>query len=221
MMLSRVPSHFIFDLDGVLLDTEPFYTRATQTVVERYGKTFDWAIKANMIGRPALDSARYLVEALELPIPPRKYLEERQQELERLFPEAEEIAGAEAFTRSARAAGIMQGVATSSERRLFECKTRRHRAWFSLFETVVCGSDERLQAGKPAPDIFLLAASELGAPVRDCLVFEDSPVGVEAARAAGMQVVAVPDPHLEAGLLADADLVIENFCDLRLADLGV
>ncbi len=221
MSLSRTPTHFIFDLDGVLLDTEPFYTRATQTIVGRYGKVFDWAIKVNMIGRPAIDSARYLVDALELPMTPEAYLDERAQELERLFPEATEIAGAEAFTRSALAAGVAQAVATSSERRLFERKTENHGAWFSLFDAVVCGSDERLRAGKPAPDIFLLAASELGAPPRDCLVFEDSPVGVEAARAAGMQVVAIPDAHLQPGLLADADIRIEDFRSLRLADLGL
>lgn len=221
MLLSRAPTHLIFDLDGVLLDTEPFYTRATQTVVARYGKTFDWSLKVNMIGRPAEDSARYLVEALELPISPQAYLRAREEELERLFPTAEEIAGAEAFTRAAAAAGVSQAVATSSERRLFLLKTGRHAAWFSLFDAVVCGGDPRIGTGKPAPDIFLLAAEELRAAPRDCLVFEDSPAGVQAARAAGMQVVAVPDPHLDRALLDGADLLIADFRALSLHDLGL
>ncbi|NJN30302.1 MAG: HAD-IA family hydrolase [Synechococcales cyanobacterium RM1_1_8] len=60
-----------------------------------------------------------------------------------------------------------------------------------------CGGDDReLKAGKPAPDIFLLAAQRLGAKPEHCLVFEDSPAGLEAARRAGMAVVVVPDPDL-------------------------
>jgi len=67
----------IFDVDGLLLDTEIVYTRVTQKIVSRFGKTFDWSIKANMIGRAEAESARYLVQALDLPITPDEYLAER------------------------------------------------------------------------------------------------------------------------------------------------
>src|SRR6185295_15326549 len=75
--LPRPARYVIFDLDGVLLDTERFYTEVTQAIVGRWGKTFDWSVKGNMIGRPARDSARYLVETLQLPITADEYLRER------------------------------------------------------------------------------------------------------------------------------------------------
>ena len=72
--LDRPVRCVVFDMDGVLLDTEIFYTRVTQQIVGRYGKTFDWTIKSHMVGRPAIESARYLVETLSLPILPEEYL---------------------------------------------------------------------------------------------------------------------------------------------------
>ena len=68
----------LYDMDGLLLDTENFYTDVTQQIVSRYGKNFDWSIKSQMLGRPALESARTLVRVLELPIRPEDYLMERK-----------------------------------------------------------------------------------------------------------------------------------------------
>ncbi len=211
----------IYDLDGVLLDTEHFYTEATQEIVGAFGKTFDWSIKSNMIGRPSLESARYLVDALQLPITPEEYLERRRRRLEKLFPTATACAGAERFSRAVHARGLPQGVATSSERSLYELKTTNHRAWFALFEAVVTGDDPRVLRGKPAPDVFLVAARELGVDPAACLVFEDAPAGVAAARSAGMSVIAIPDPAMDPARYANADRVVAGFDDLVLADLGM
>ncbi len=220
MKLRRPVACAIFDLDGVLLDTEHFYTAVTQEICGEYGKVFDWSIKRNMIGRPSLESAEYLVDALSLPISPREYLSRRTRRLEELFPMADEQAGAEAFTRALAAAAVPLAVATSSERHLFELKTRRHRDWFSIFDAIVVGDDPRVKAGKPAPDIFLVAAESLGIEPCRCVVFEDAPAGLEAALAAGMQVIALPDPAMAREPYAAADIVIERFSDLAPADLG-
>jgi pseudouridine-5'-monophosphatase len=211
----------IYDLDGVLLDTEPFYTQVTQEIVGRYGKTFDWSVKSRMIGRPSLESARYLVSALALPITPEDYLRERSSRLETLFRESPAVHGAERFTRAVAERGIPQAVATSSERRLFELKVLRHRQWFAVFAAVVTGDDPRVAAGKPAPDIFLRAAEDLGVSPAKCLVFEDAPAGVEAARSAGMRVVALPDPAMDRARYADADLVADGFDDPALSRLSL
>jgi pseudouridine-5'-monophosphatase len=173
-----------------------------------------------MIGRPSRESAQYLVDTLELPISPDDYLRMREKRLTERFPAAQEKPGAESFVRALHARGVPQAVATSSEKRLYDLKTSRHLDWFSLFAVKITGDDARVARGKPAPDIFLVAAAGLCVEPRACLVFEDSPAGVEAARAAGMQIVAVPDAQMDRTKFADADLVIDDFSELTPEDVG-
>lgn len=220
MRLARPATHVVYDMDGLLLDTERFYTEVTQQIVGRYGKVFDWSVKSHMVGRPAIESARYLVDALALPLTPEDYLHEREALLEALMPTAEPMPGAVALTEALARRGVPQAVATSSGRRFFDLKTQRHRAWFAVFASVVVGDDPRIARGKPAPDIFLLAARELGARPEDCVVLEDAPSGVAAARAAGMQVVAVPYPGMDPERLAAADAVVGSLTELDPESFG-
>jgi pseudouridine-5'-monophosphatase len=206
----RRVTHVIYDLDGLLLDTEPFYTEVTQAIVGRYGRMFDWSIKSRMIGKRAGESARILVDALQLPLTPEDYLREREGMLARLFPTAQPLPGAVRLTRQLSRNGVPQAVASSSNHREFELKTTLHREWFALFQCVVLGDDPQVRHGKPAPDIFLTAAARLGANPEQCLVFEDAPSGVEAARAAGMAVVAVPNPAMDPEPLRVADQVLTS-----------
>jgi len=217
--MRRRATHVIFDMDGVLLDTEGIYTQATQLIVGRFGKTYDWSIKGNMIGRPAIDSARYLVDALSLPITPEAYLEERAVLFEELMPAAEAMPGARALTTALAARGIPMAVATSSSRTMYELKTTHHRPWFASFAAIVLGDDPRVWRGKPAPDIFLVAADSLAAAPADCVVVEDAPAGVQAARAAGMRVVAVPDQGMDRTRFVQADLVVASLDDLDVDTL--
>jgi len=211
----------IFDLDGVLLDTEHFYTEVSVEICSQYGKTFDWSVKRNMIGRPSFESACYLVDALSLPITPEEYLARRALRLAELFPTSLEKPGAEAFTRALAARRVPIAVATSSERDLFELKTSQHRDWFSLFGAVVVGDDPRVKKGKPAPDVFLVAAEDLGIRAEDCVVFEDAPAGLDAAHAARMQVVAIPDDAMDRAVYDAADLVIGAYSEIKPEDLGL
>jgi pseudouridine 5'-phosphatase len=214
-------THVIYDMDGLLLDTEPFYTAATQAIVHRYGKTFDWSVKSRMIGRKAADSAKVLVDSLDLPITPAEYLEMREEKLDELFPQAEPKPGALRLTCHLHNHAVPQAVATSSDRHHFELKTMRHRGWFDKFDCIVVGEDPEVRRGKPAPDIFLVAARRLGALPQDCLVFEDAPPGVEAARAAGMYVIAVPDPNMINHPYPEADEVLSSLDDFDPAEWGL
>ena len=93
----------------LLLDTERFYTEVTQRIVGRLRKVFDWSVKSNMVGRPAIESARYLVATLELPITAEDYLRERGGMLEELMPTAEPMPGAVELTATPLAArGVPQ-----------------------------------------------------------------------------------------------------------------
>lgn len=208
----RSISAVIYDMDGLLLDTEGFYTEVTQHIAGRYGKTFDWSIKANMIGRPAMDSARYLVAALDLPLTPEQYLAEREQLLLERVAFAQAKPGAEQLVRHLAARGVPQAVATSSSRDFFKIKTQRHN-WFEIFDCVVTGDDPAIKQGKPAPDIFLTAAERLQTPPERCLVFEDAPSGMRAALAAEMAVVVIPDPNMDRTHYQPAHQVLDSMVD--------
>lgn len=208
-------------MDGVLLDTERFYTEATQQIVGRFGKTFDWSVKQHMIGRQALPAARDLVAVLELPMTAEEYLAERAVLLRDLMPRARAMPGARELTAALRARGVPQALASSSPRALYDLKSTRHREWFRVFDAIVLGDDPRVGCGKPAPDIFLVAAGLLDVDPAACVVVEDAPAGIAAAHAAGMQVIAVPDPALERRQVADADLVVASLAEVGPADLGL
>lgn len=196
----------IFDMDGLLLDTEGVYTEVTQIISDRYGgRAFDWQFKQNTIGLGAYDLASYIVGALELPISPETFLELRTPLMNERFPHASAMAGAERLVQHLSAKGVPIAVGTSSSRHYFDLKISRHREWFALFDAIVTADDPQVSAAKPAPDIFLVAAERLGIAPVDCLVFEDSPFGVTAAKAAGMFAVAVPDPAMPDAKFTHAD----------------
>jgi pseudouridine-5'-monophosphatase len=207
----------LFDMDGVLLDTEGLYSEATRRVLGPHAARFDWRIKERMMGRAPLEAARVLIEALELPLSPADYLEQKRPILLELFRSSTPKPGAPELVEHLAARGVPMAVATSSDRRFFSTKTGHH-PWFRHFRGVVCGSDASVRAHKPAPDIFLEAARLLDLAAERCLVFEDSAAGVESARrASAARVVAIVDPGLDRSLVASADLVIESYAELALA----
>jgi len=204
----------LFDMDGVLLDTEELYTLATKRVLGALGERFDWRIKERMMGRAPLVAARILIEALDVPMSPEEYLERKRPVLLDLFGQSRPKPGAPELVEKLAARGLPLAVATSSDRLFFEAKTSHH-PWFSAFQAVVCGSDPEVTAHKPAPDIFLAAAKRLGAKPASSLVFEDAEAGVEAARRAGVRrIVALADANIDRSLLAKADHIIDSYAQL-------
>ncbi|MDA7971752.1 MAG: HAD-IA family hydrolase [Gammaproteobacteria bacterium] len=212
-------THVLFDVDGLLLDTEPVYTEATNAVVSRFGKTFDWRLKANMIGRRALDSARYLVRELELPLSAEEYLAERDVILRKTFAACDAMPGAEELVRHLHRHRIPIALATSSAWDLFDIKITRHTDWFALFDARVGGDD--VAHGKPAPDIFLEAAARIGADPASTLIFEDAPSGLAAGLAANMRVIAVPDANMDKARYRDADAVLGSLTEFSPEEYGL
>ena len=213
-------THAIFDLDGTLLDTEPLYTVAAQQVVERYGKSFDWELKREIMGGGPLAGAAIVVERLGLPITAEAYLTAREAILRELFTATRALRGAELIVEALHARGIPLAIGTSSSKPLCDLKLSGH-AFRARFGVVVCSDDPEVRFAKPAPDIFLIAAARLGADPERCVVFEDTPKGVQAALAAGMHAIAVPDVRMPRDAFVGALRIVESLEHVSLADLGL
>lgn len=208
-------SHIIYDLDGLLLDTESIHAKVNRELASRYGKVFDKQIKTQITGRKSIDSATAIVQLLELPITGEEYLQQRNGMTYKLFPAAKPMPGAVELTQHLYKHQIPQAVATSTTMTAFNLKISNHQEWFSFFELIIVGDDPGIKQGKPAPDIFLIVAQRWGASPENCLVFEDSPAGVKAAIAAGMSVVAIPDIDMDKKLFDDADMILNSLTEFE------
>jgi pseudouridine 5'-phosphatase len=214
------PTHVIFDLDGTLIDTEPLYTRAAESILARFDKVFDFAIKRQIVGGGPLVGARFVVEHLGLPLSPEEYLAEREAILREACKTARAMPGAIRLIDALYARGIPLAIGTSSSRELCEVKLAA-QTFGPRFRAITCSDDPGVLAAKPAPDIFLKAAECLGAAPERCLVFEDTPMGVAAARAAGMDVIAVVDAMMLEEDYSGALRVVQSLEEIELADLGL
>ncbi len=186
-----MPAACLFDLDGLLLDTEPLHARAWQQASAHFGLELNQQQTLALRGRRRLDCAeqvRQWMAGAGLNAPTcAELLAIRQPIAERLLPQAPALPGAEALLRRCRERGIALALVTSSSRDAVALKAAPH-PWLALIAERVHGDDPELQTGKPAPDPYLLAASRLGVESAACWAFEDSPAGARSASLAGCRV---------------------------------
>ncbi|CAD6247152.1 unnamed protein product [Miscanthus lutarioriparius] len=220
-----VISHVIVDMDGLLLDTEGFYTTVQEKILERYGKVFDWSVKAKMMGKTTAESTRILFEEFGLSdlLTPEQFLEERETMLEKLLPTCVAMPGVQRLIHLLHTTGVPIAVATGTHKHHFALKTQNHQDIFSLMHHIVTGDDPEVKAGKPSPDIFLAAMRRFEGNVEpsNCLVFEDAPLGVAAAKTSGMHVVMVPDSRLDVSHHKGADQVLTSLLKFNPSEWGL
>ncbi|XP_058119029.1 probable pseudouridine-5'-phosphatase isoform X2 [Anopheles coustani] len=220
----RKVTHCIFDMDGLLLDTEKIYESILGNLLKSYNSPYPWATRMKVMGTTEQRTCSILVNDLKLPCTVDEFLAKFRRDQLLCLGKAPLMQGAERLVRHLHQHQIPIALATSSGADSVEVKTKNHRELFELFGHKVMGSsDAEVKEGKPAPDIFLVAASRFPdqPDPTQCLVFEDAPNGVTAAIAAGMQAVMVPDPHIEEDQRKHATVVLRSLEDFRPEEFGL
>ncbi|MGD9710673.1 MAG: HAD family hydrolase [Thermomicrobiales bacterium] len=179
----------IFDLDGLLVDSEPLAAKAMATFLASYGIAVNPATQRRMLGRRLSEAMAIAREAYALPAPLERLTEQYSEARKAaLRGSVTAMPGAAEILRTLREAGIPIALATSGMRSHADISLAE-TGLAELFDVEVTGDD--VTRGKPAPDLFLLTAERLGVEPSHAVVLEDSPLGVAAAIAAGMRVIAV------------------------------
>lgn len=193
-----VPAACLFDLDGLLLDTEPLHSEAWQQAAAHFGLTLTTERLLGLRGRRRLDCAeqvRHWIAQCNGVVPSvDELLAVRQPIAEQLLPSAQPMPGAVALVTACQAQAVPMAMVTSSSRAAVALKEAPH-PWLATIGVRVHGDDPDLAAGKPAPDPYLLAAQRLAVEPRDCWAFEDSQAGVQSALAAGCLVHVLTPRH--------------------------
>jgi HAD superfamily hydrolase (TIGR01509 family) len=209
----------IFDMDGVLVDSEPLHTRATTVLLAHLGLDWDERESAEYIGLTDVESFAALQARHGLagdPVDLAALWAERTIIL--LQQHARPLPGVPTVPLALRERGYRLALASSSRLSVIEATLDAIGAR-QLFEVIVSGAE--VPRGKPSPDVFLEAARRLGMSPARCLVIEDSRHGVTAARAAGMRCLAIPCPTTAHQDFADATARLNTLPDvLEYLDLA-
>lgn len=182
----------LFDMDGLLVDTEPLWFEAESSVMARLGGQWTAADQRALIGGSIDRSVGYLIERASRPAEPDQVADWLRYGMAELLAAraVEPLPGAVELVGQVRAAGLPCALVTSSEPIIVDAVLSGLAGRAVSFDVIVSGAD--VTEPKPGPEPYLLAASKLGVDPRCCVALEDSQNGVKSARAAGCVTVAVP-----------------------------
>ncbi len=205
---SMVIRAVVFDLDGLMFDTEALFYRVSCEALAARGKSFTRDMMQAMLGRRAVDVGHSLKALFGLDEPAEALLAEVRQRFFALVDTAvHPTPGLFALLDHLARRKLPLAVATSS-RRAYADRLLTQHGLAERFQFILASED--VTRGKPDPEIYRLAAERFAVPAGSLLVLEDSPAGLAAARAAGAFAVGVPHEHSPAHALHDADLVVSR-----------
>lgn len=199
----------VSDMDGLLVKTDPTWVQAKVMLFGRYGVTFHEDDQRAVFGAAEIHSATYFTKRLGLPqdeIP--RIRDEYMAIVHRLFEDPVEINPGAAELVAHLAGRVPLGLASNTRRSLVD-EVLANTPFAADFDAIATGDEVE---PKPAPDVYQLACRRLGVDPADAVALEDSPLGVAAAKAAGLTCIGVPSNPGEP--LLTADLVVESLTEL-------
>jgi len=203
----------VFDLDGILVDSEHVWDDVRQQLAEECGGRWHDEASRDMMGMSSPEWSRYMHDVIGLRETPEEINAEVVRRMETVYRESLPLIPGAAEAVERLAACWPLGLASSSNRELidFVLDVSGLGRWF-----VATVSSEEVPRGKPAPDVYLEAARRLDVSPERCAAVEDSENGILSAKAAGMRAIAIPNPRYPPAedALAEADLVLESIADL-------
>lgn len=205
-------SAVIFDLDGLMIDSEPLSKEAWERLLGEYGMELSDAEFRSAIGLDPMTTAEYMKRIKKLNVDDEELLSRAEaMHMEVVITEAEPIDGLKGLIEILSGKGIKLGVASNSHEGYVESalQTIQMRDYFSCVVTV-----DHVNKGKPHPEVYLQAARCLDVEPEQCLAIEDSPAGLQAAIAAGMRAIAVPNHELSGGDFSGAYARFESLIEL-------
>jgi pseudouridine-5'-monophosphatase len=186
------PKAILFDLDGVLIDSEPLHGQAWKETASH----FDVNLTDNQLkllrGKRRIDCANELIKLMPKAVDATDLLNLHKPISRQLILTAKAMQGGESLVKRCHRNNIPMALVTSSSSESFKIKTARHN-WINLFSVIVLGDDKLLVKGKPAPDPYLLAAEKLNVSTQECWAVEDSIAGISSALEAGCFVFFLKD----------------------------
>jgi HAD superfamily hydrolase (TIGR01509 family) len=184
-------SAIIFDLDGVLADSEPWWSEIDAELLAEYGETYRGEYHRNVVGVSYRIAVEFYKKAFGLSVATDEMMRRRGEIATEFFANRVGLfSNVKEVLEELRQMKLHLAVATSSVSASARPFLDRHQLT-GFFDVIVTG--EEVERGKPAPDIYLCAAKKLGIPADACLVIEDALPGIAAAKAANMRVTAIPD----------------------------
>lgn len=207
-MGQALPYGIIFDMDGLMLESEELWSEVDRCVVAEYGLEFNPSFKHLFMGCEKIESARKFCDLYGLSESPDVIAQKRNKLARKFYREGVKLMpGLTQLVCSLRDWGKPLAVATSADHAIVTIVMARFDI-FTQFEAIVCADE--VKKGKPAPDLFLEAARRLDVPARSALVLEDSPNGITAALSAGMKVIGVPNPAVKRETVEQATVLVEK-----------
>ena len=203
----------VFDLDGVLLDSEQVWDEVREELVKERGGRWHEQAQTEMMGMSSVEWSRYMHDELDLPEPPEEISAEVVRRLDDVYRKRLPLIDDTHEAVERLAARWPLGLASSSNREVIDLVL--DLSGLARFFRVTVSSEE-VPRGKPAPDVYLEAARGLGVPPDRCAAVEDSHNGIRSAKAAGMRVIAIPNQHYPPGeeALALDDVTLGSLAEL-------